>query len=213
MQTQIEITGTTATTVRPADNRDKLMKIDKDILEIVKSVDRSDAKTKEASARIIAAGVRMLDISLADPAAWEDFKTNDPDAKKIACKGEGREQREVATVIWRRHRKDPTMGRERVSVYGKAIRIAYGAFWETTEEKPAPECKTEDELIAKLQTLGIKGLLKIAATNKGQPKDQRISMKVPTRWTVYLIGPDRTQEEVPEDLAKLVINRMCRDRK
>ena len=190
-------------------NHKRLKRIDADITDIVKALARSDDKSRESVAKIICAGVQMLDIRTNDHDAWDDFKRADEDAHKLpTCKGRDKESREVAMVIWRRHRRDVAQSRERISVQGKAILIARNVYWKRTPERPEPVCKTPEELQVKISALGIKGLLKIGRTEKGEAQPKKITIPVPDRWTLYLIGPDSTREEVPDEIAQPVIARI-----
>ena len=99
--------------VSPADkpdetsvNRRKLEKLDADISGILKTMVKSDERDKQLSSEIISAGVQMLAIRESNFDAWEQFKRADKQAKEIFCKGDKAEYREVATVLWRRHRAE-----------------------------------------------------------------------------------------------------------
>jgi hypothetical protein len=158
----------------------------------VKALAKSDDRSRESVAKIIT--------------VWDEFKQSDEHARKIACKGKDKESREVAMLIRRKHRGDIAQNRERVSVQGKAIKIARKAYWIPTEENPEPVCKTPEQLQEKISILGIKGLLKLVP--KGESKSKKITIPVPDRWTLHLIGPDSTRKEVPDEIAQPVIARM-----
>ena len=120
--------------VSRANNRLRLELIDADISPSLKAMVDSEDRAKDLSSKIVCAGVQMLAIQRDDPDAWLAFKNADSKAKEITCKGDGAPFREVAAVLWREYRATPS--RERISMYGKAIRIAHDAYYETVTTSP-----------------------------------------------------------------------------
>ncbi|MDP2332159.1 MAG: hypothetical protein Q8M19_15845 [Reyranella sp.] len=173
--------------VSPADNRRKLEQIDADVSGILKSMIRSEEADRSGSAKIISAGVQMLEIQHNDPAAWEAFKNADPQAKEIACKGKDWEAREVASVLWRRHRASYP-SRERISLYGKAIRVARDAYCADGK------VNVEELLTHIVNAGGVKGILRIARTAKGNSCRKKVILDIPPTLTLFLVGPDGTRE-------------------
>lgn len=186
--------------VSRANNRRKLELIDADISPSLKAVIISEDQAKDLSSKIVCAGVLMLAIQRDDPDAWSDFKNADPKAKEITCKGDGARSREVATVLWREYRAIPS--RERISMYGKAIRIAHDAYYETVTTRP-------DELLTRIVNAGgVKGLIAIAKVSKGTTKPRRIMLDRPVTLTVIITRPDGTYEPVPVEIARRLLIEM-----
>lgn len=195
-------TSVTAPVVSRANNRRTLEEIDADVDRNLKAMVRSEEEERNLSSKIVRAGVLMLEIRLSDSNAWDAFKSADPDAKKIACKGKDLEAREVASVLWRRHRaKFPS--RERISLYGRAIKIAYNAYYKTGTTKP-------EALLTLITTEGgVKGLIKTAKTAKGcLTKPKQIRLDRPSMPTLILIRPDGTYDGVPTEIARPVLIEM-----
>ncbi len=198
-------TSVTAPVVSRANNRRTLEEIDADVDRNLKAMVRSEEEERNLSSKIVRAGVLMLEIRLSDSNAWDAFKSADPDAKKIACKGKDLEAREVASVLWRRHRaKFPS--RERISLYGRAIRIAYNAYYKTGTTKP-------EALLTLITTEGgVKGLIKTARTAKttkgSSTKPKQIRLDRPSIPTLVLVRPDGTYDGVPTEIARPVLIEM-----
>jgi hypothetical protein len=161
----------------------KLMEIDKQVASSLKNLVGNESAQQAFSSEIIAAGVLMLRIFDDHPDEWNEFKSADPLSADIHCKGEGFAFREVATVLWRKHRADaPT--RERISQYGKAIAAAHRAFLD----------KNAEDLLASIKSLGgIKGILTLAKTEKGTEK-KYLRILIPHVRTHYCVDPDGSYE-------------------
>lgn len=179
--------------VRRSDNQRTLKKIDVEITSVLKAIDRAETSDKERSSRVIAAGVQMLSIIREEPAAWDAFKDADETARGITCKGKDWDTREIAKVLWRRVLSP---NRERVSSYGKAIRVAHDAYWEPGL------AKTSDQLIQRISPLGIRGLLKIARTPRGNGRPKKISLPIPDVLTLVLLVPDGSHQVIDPEKAK-----------
>jgi hypothetical protein len=194
--------------VSPADkpdeksvNRRRLEQIDADITNVLKTMVKSEDRDIQLSSEIVCAGVQMLAIRESDFDAWEAFKRADKQAKEIRCKGKGAEFREVATVLWRRHRAE-TPSRERIALYGKAIRIAKESY--CAEGLPEPK-----ELLRKvLNARGVKGLIKLGKAKKGDTGRKKITMPIPDVLKLIVICPDGSHEEVSAEVAKPVLIQM-----
>lgn len=194
--------------VSPADkpdetsvNRRKLEKLDADISGILKTMVKSDQRDKQLSSEIISAGVQMLAIRESNFDAWEQFKRADKQAKEIFCKGDKAEYREVATVLWRRHRAEAP-SRERISLYGKALGIAKESY--CAEGLPEPKDLLQKIVIAG----GVKGLIKLGKAKKGDTGRKKITLPIPDQLKLIVIGPDGTHEEVPAEIATPVLIQM-----
>lgn len=183
--------------VSRADNRRKLEQIDADVATALKAMIRSEEQERHLSSKIVCAGVQMLAIQRSDPDAWQAFKKTDKQANKIACKGKNWVYREVATVLWKGHRASPS--RERISIYGKAIKIAHEAYWAAGTAKPT------EILTHIISAGGVKGLLKIAKVPKGATKPKRIILDRPTILTVVVLRPDGTHGTVPAEIARRIL--------
>jgi hypothetical protein len=194
--------------VSPADkpdatsvNRRRLEKLDADITNTLKTMVKSEDRDKELSSEIICAGVQMLAIRESDSEAWDAFKRADKQAKEISCKGKGAEFREVATVLWRRHRGE-VPSRERISLYGKGLQIARDSY--CTEGLPEPKDLLQKIVIAG----GLKGLIKLGKAKKGDTGRKTITLNIPDQLKLVMIGPDGSYEEVPAEIANPVLIQM-----
>lgn len=189
--------------VSRADNRRKLEQIDADVANILNSMIRSENAERTLSAKIVSAGVQMLELLREDREAWTAFKNADPQAKEIACKGKGWEAREVATVLWRRHRAS-FPSRERISLYAKAIQAARDAYCADGK------VNAEELLTHVINAGGVKGVLRLARTAKGNSCRKKVVLDIPPTLTLFLVGPDGTREPLEPDLNRRFLIQMGR---
>jgi hypothetical protein len=76
----------------------RLQRIDVQAQKLITGIVEHSRSIRQAAAELIVAGVQMVEIMQADYAAWERFR--EPFGP-ISVKGDDREYREVATVLWR----------------------------------------------------------------------------------------------------------------
>jgi hypothetical protein len=173
----------------------QLKRIDASITAALTAVVGLERRDRNHSARIITAGVRMLSILKEDWDAWEQFKRSNPKAKDIRCKGTNWETREIANVIWRRH-QSTGFSRERRTMYGKAIGIAHRSYWESGI------ATTQEKLLEHITNAGgVKGLIKMNKTPKGNLGRKKIVLDIPDKLKLVLLYPDGIYEHIEDDQA------------
>jgi hypothetical protein len=199
--------SSTASIVRRADNPNRLAleHIDADVAEKIAALGKSDESYQKIAAEVVVAGVHMYQLSLRDPDAWLMFKK----PFDIRVKGEDREYREVAALLWRNLSTEPRERRQKRSLYGLAIATAEGWYNDGLTE---PE-----ELVAKI--LNTKGGLKAVAKLRKEKlvhdasvsaKDRPITVRIkcPSVPTLFVITPDGEKLEVASELAAPVLAEM-----
>lgn len=185
--------------VSRADNRNlkRLEQYDTEIDAARQAVIAAEDRRKGESSRIICAAVFMVEIMLSDADAWDAFKRRHK--VETASKGQDWEYREVARLVWRQLAGQPEkQSRERISQYGKAIKVAHG-FHQQGTTQPAKLLRRVTD------SGGVKGLIKTSRRIKPaslDPKPRRISLTEPDRPTLVLFRPSGEAQTIPDDVAR-----------
>lgn len=196
--------ASSASIVRRADNpnRQALERIDADVTKNIEALAKSDASYQKVAAEIVVAGVEMYQLYLRDADAWQAFTS----PFEIKVKGEDREFREIAAVLWRSLGKKPRERRQKRSLYGLAIATAQD-WYKAGQTDPKA-------LAAKI--VGTKGGLKAVAKLRkdklahdgrvnAHTRPATIRIKCPDVLTLYAITPDGKTLEVNAELAAPVL--------
>ena len=189
--------------VSRADNRRKLEDICAEVEETLHSLDRIEDEGSSLSARIILAGVQMIDIRHADPVTWGAFTEAQPAAARIRCKGKGREFREVTNVLWRRHHSGAP-SRERTSLYAKAINVAHQQ-WKQMD--PADTAKLLTWIVS---SGGVTGLARRVPPRDRSLSSKKIFIDVPQCPTLYLVRPDSTYAALEPEVNRKFLSELER---
>lgn len=193
--------------VRRSDNLLRLQQIDAEIDSAREAVVTAERSLVRPSSQIIAAGVAMVEIALGDLAAWNGYKAGI--GLETPCKGDGWEYREVVHVIWRSYQNGedhPGLSRQRISDYGKAIRIAY---------RLRQPNGSSTNLVERIQASGgLKGLLrrdkhKPEALGEPNSVDNHVQgPSGPAHIQLAILRPGDPPEIVPDEVARPILVRL-----